>query len=62
MKKETAQKAAKWWADLIDNPSPPDNGDTSENGALVLMMGMLLQSEKAKKLPEGASSKFAKHL
>ena len=49
MKLETAQKAAKWWADQLRDTAPLDNGDTSFNGAMLSVMAMMLQSvEKAK--------------
>jgi len=45
MKKETAQKAAKWWADKLRNKSMPDNGDRSETGMITSIFGAMLQHE-----------------
>lgn len=53
MNKETAQKAAKWWADQLRGFAKHDNGDDSETGVYGAMLMTILQgAEKAKQTPE----------
>lgn len=43
MKLETAQKAAKWWADQLRGNAKIDNGDKSSTGAMTFIVAMMLQ-------------------
>jgi len=53
MKRETAKRAAHWWADRLRGESKLDNGDSSETGAMVWAMAtMLQQAEKDNRAPE----------
>ena len=62
MKRETAEKAAKWWADHLRNGARLDNGDNSETGAMTLMMALLCQQgERANQNTEQIDS-FEAHL
>lgn len=45
MEKETARKAARWWADFLRNGAPMDNGDKSNEGGMTMMLALLLQSQ-----------------
>lgn len=52
MNKQTAQKAARWWADQLRGHAKLDNGDQSETGAMTFVMSRILQSkEKAGQTP-----------
>lgn len=62
MKKETADKAAKWWADQLKGISKLDNGDNTFNGARTIGLASTLQNtEKSKHTPE-LIDKFEKEL
>lgn len=53
MNKETAQKAAKWWADQLRGNAKLDNGDNSLTGAMTLgLAAMLQEAERQKQSPE----------
>jgi len=43
MKRTTAEKAAKWWADRLRGQAKLDNGDTSKTGGMAWAMPMMLQ-------------------
>ena len=49
MKKETAKKAAKWWADHLRGNARLDNGDRSETGAMTLVLATILQAKEKEK-------------
>ena len=46
MKKETAQKAAKWWADQLRTKPKLDNGDDSLAGILTSVVAYRLQEKE----------------
>ena len=53
MKRETAKRAARWWAGRLRGQSKLDNGDQSETGGMVWAMAtMLQQTEKDNRAPE----------
>ena len=53
MKRSTAEKAAKWWADHLRKDALLDHGDTSLTGAMTIgMAAMLQESEKKGQTPE----------
>ena len=62
MKKETAQKAAKWWADRLRSPAKLDNGDDSSTGAMTLMMATMLQTKERTRLDTAKIDAFEKEL
>ena len=45
MNKQTADKAAKWWADQLRRGAKLDNGDTSDTGFMTLMLATMLQDQ-----------------
>jgi len=45
MERETAQKAARWWADTIKNGAKLDNGDKSDTGFTTHMLATIAQAE-----------------
>lgn len=52
MKPETAQKAAKWWADQLRTVEMPDNGEQSLAGMQTTLIASRLQEiEKRKQTP-----------
>jgi len=53
MKRETAQKAAKWWADQLRGTARLDNGDHSQQGAMTAILASICQeAEKEHQTPE----------
>lgn len=55
MNKETAQRAAKWWADFLRTRAPLDNGDRSRDGAMTVGIASILQGiENGKGKPDDA--------
>jgi len=58
MKLETARKAAHWWAQFLESPVMPDNGDRSGNGVMTSGLASILQDAERSKLPPNAAQKF----
>jgi len=58
MDEKTAKRAAKWWADFLRRPVPPDNGDRSEIGIMTLGLGSMLQDTLMAKFPADGADKF----
>ena len=58
MKTETARKAAHWWAQFLESPVMPDNGDRSELGFMTSGLASILQDKERSKLPPDAAQKF----
>ena len=58
MERETAEKAAKWWADQLRGNAKLDNGDDSETGGMAMIMATILQSQEKRKRPADAADKF----
>ena len=46
MKRETAERAAKWWADHLRSGAKLDHGDPSPTGNAVRAMATLLQEQE----------------
>jgi hypothetical protein len=49
MNQEMANAAAKWWADKLRNGCHFDNGDSSETGAVSMLLGLMLADTLAEK-------------
>ena len=62
MECETAEKAAKWWADQLRGSAKLDNGDTSETGGMVALMAAMLQGEERSRRGASDADKFEKAL
>lgn len=62
MKQETANKAAKWWADQLRGHAKLDNGDNSETGFFGMALGMILQEREKSKQSTEQMDKFEKEL
>lgn len=62
MNEQTAQKAAKWWADQLRGNAKLDNGDDSPQGGMVAAMAMLLQSKEKTRVSDEAIDKFEQEL
>ena len=58
MKKEMAQKAAKWWADKLRFGSSMDNGDDSDVGAMSMILSMANQNAERASRPKDDADKF----
>ena len=58
MERETAEKAARWWADKLRNGCKFDNGDSSETGAMGMMLALMLADTLAKKRTDDQISIF----
>ena len=53
MKRSTAEKAAKWWANHLRKDALLDHGDTTPTGAMTIGMAAMLQAtEKKGQTPE----------
>lgn len=62
MKEQTAQRAAKWWADQLRGPAKLDNGDRSEKGAMTAVLAMMLQDVERSRIDTDKISIFESEL
>ncbi len=62
MDKKTAKRAAKWWSDHLRHGAPMDNGDTSPNGPMTMMLGTLVQDRMRSQITPEAIDRFEQEL
>jgi hypothetical protein len=62
MKKSTAKRAAKWWADHLRGIAPLDHGDSSETGFMVKGLAAMLQKSERQAQTTAEIDAFEWHL